>query len=132
MLRLPQTLTFMALALLLIACSASADTPEETIKAFYKTIAANDVEGAIDYISLVDVKESEMTQARGKLQMMVGNFHSKAEKRGGLASVEVLAVSRNEDGTEADVDVRLTYGNGDTQENQDNLIKEDGDWKLSI
>ncbi|MGQ0333212.1 DUF4878 domain-containing protein [Halomonas elongata] len=126
---------FLASALILLmvsACGASTDTPESSLTAFYEAVAKNDAKTALEHVSLADIKESEMGVAREKIKMMVGNFHAKAEEKGGIEKVEVLNVATNEEKTEAEVEVQVTFGNGKSEKNTDDMVKEDGEWKISF
>jgi hypothetical protein len=113
------------LVLMLCACSQS---PESTVEAYFDAVADNRVEEAIDFYSLKDVKESNLTTAKGKLQMIVGEQHARIEKNGGLASVKAKLVEQKDD--EATVEVEISYKNGQTKTDRIRLVKESGRWKL--
>ncbi|WP_051233875.1 DUF4878 domain-containing protein [Halomonas halocynthiae] len=126
-----RTLALSLAALLLAGCGGS-DSPQEVLTEFYETVADNDADKAIDYVSTSGLKESEMSMAKGKLQMIVGEFYGKAEDKGGLKNIEITDVTLSDDETQAQVKVVLTFGNGETMRSTDKLVKEDGDWKLSL
>lgn len=116
--------------LLLTACGSG--SPEETLSEFYETIADNDADKAISYFSIEGLKESEMAMAKGKLQMVVGEFYAQTESKNGLDKIEVTNVVFNEDKTQAEATVQLTFGNGEIKRNTDNLVKEKDGWKISL
>jgi hypothetical protein len=111
----------------LVACGSS---PENTVKAYLNAVADNRVEEAVAFHSLKDVKENDLTMAKGKLQMVVGEQYSKIKESGGLQSVETKIISQEED--KATVEVRIVYDNDKEETPQFKLIKENGDWKIQI
>ncbi|MDR2129240.1 MAG: DUF4878 domain-containing protein [Burkholderiaceae bacterium] len=122
---------FMAclLGALLAACGAS--SPESTVKDFYKAIADNRTDDAMALILIEDVKQSNLTAAKGKLQMMFGMLAAEIEKGGGLKSIETKIISQ--EGDVAVVEATLVLGN-DKQEKagKTNLVKKDGRWMIQL
>ncbi|QLF92947.1 DUF4878 domain-containing protein [Pseudomonas sp. ABC1] len=118
------------MAILLAACSGG--SPESTVENFYKAAAKGDVDKAIELISFADVGANEMVQAKGKVQMIVGQLQARIQANDGLDSVEVLSSTVNEEGTQAVLNNRLNYKNGKSQEDRVRLVKEKGDWKISL
>jgi uncharacterized protein YbaA (DUF1428 family) len=119
-------MSFFALAV--VGCSSS--TPEGVVQDFYKAVAANKVDDAIAYFSLRDVEKNDLTAAKGKMQMLVGEAHSQIEKRGGLESVTATMGEQKDDF--ARVRVELKFKNGETRGENVTLVKDDGDWKIRI
>jgi hypothetical protein len=115
------------LAFLLCACGQS---PEGTAEAYLRAVAENRVEDAINFYSLKDVRENDLTTARGKLQMIIGEQYSRIKARGGLKSLTTNLVEQ--EGNEAKVEVEIRYENGDTEKANFRLTKESGDWKLHL
>jgi hypothetical protein len=113
------------LALMLCACGQS---PEGTVKDYFDAVAENRVEDAVNFYSLKNVKENNLTAAKGKLQMAVGAQHARIENNGGLASVKTKLVEQKDD--EAKVEVEISYKNGQTKTDRIQLVKESGRWKL--
>jgi hypothetical protein len=115
------------LALMLCACGQS---PESTVQDYFDAVAANRVEDAVNFYSLKDVKENDLTMVKGKLQMIVGEQYSRIEGNGGLASVKAKLVEQKDN--EATVEVEISYKNGETSTEQIPLLKESGRWKLYL
>lgn len=112
--------------ILLSACSN--ETPESFSKHFFEALATGKTDKAINMFSLDEVKENEMTTARGKLMMVVGGMQSYINQNGGLKSVDIMSVQEYPE--YVGVHVRLQFGNG-TQKNEIlKLTHQDGDWKL--
>ncbi|TBU90661.1 DUF4878 domain-containing protein [Stutzerimonas kirkiae] len=125
-----RALIFSLLAVLLAACSGSG--PEATTESFYKAAAKGDVDKAIGLISFADVGANEMVQAKGKVQMIVGQLQARIQANDGLDSVEVLSSTVSEDGNQATLHNRLNYKNGKSQDDRVRLVKEKGDWKIAL
>lgn len=115
-------------ALTLAGCSTPA--PEEVVKDFYKAIASNRIDEAIGYFSLTDVKENDMAAAKGKLQMIAGEFASRIANNGGLDSVTTTIVEQTDE--TARVKAELKLKNGQTLNESHNLVKESGKWKFKV
>ena len=114
-------------ALALAGCSSS---PEDVVKDFYKAVADNRVEDAVGYFSLQGIKENDLTQAKGKFQMMVGELHSTIKARGGLDSVLATPGEQKDDSVR--VEVELKFKNGTTKKESLKLAKESGKWKIRL
>lgn len=46
--------------------------------------------------------------------------------------IEILSEEISEDGNTATVKIKQTYGNGETQEGTQSMVKRDGKWLMSI
>jgi len=125
--RLTAFCLLMLATVLLAACSAK---PESAVTTFYKAAAAGDVEKATAQISFSNVNANEMMQAKGKLQMMIGELKSKIDANDGLKKVEV--VESNREGDNANVQAKLIFNNGKDKTESHNLVREDGKWKIKL
>jgi hypothetical protein len=114
--------------LALAGCSSS--TPTDVVQDFYKAVAANKVDAAVAYFSLRDIKESDLTAAKGKMQMVVGNAHSKIENQGGLESVTTTVIEQKDDIVR--VKAELKFKNGVTNDEYFTLEKDGGNWKIRL
>ncbi|MDR1275958.1 MAG: DUF4878 domain-containing protein [Candidatus Accumulibacter sp.] len=119
----------LALTLALSACSSS-QSPEGTVESYFKAVDANRVEDAVKLFSLKNVKESDLTMAKGKLQMIVGEQYAKTKAAGGLESVKTKLVEQKEN--TAVVEAEILYKNGKTRKEKLTLTKESGGWKLLL
>lgn len=116
--------------LLLGACGAS-HQPAGFAQEFYQTIASGKTDEAIALFSIGDIKAAEMTAARGKFMMVIGQMQAQIKANGGLASVEAGQVTQASD-DEAQVAVTLQYKNGKTKAENLHLVREDGKWKVKL
>jgi len=119
-----------ALSVLLVACSAG--KPESTIEAFYRAAAKGDVEKATELISFGNVPAGQMVQAKGKVQMIVGEMQRRIQANDGLDTIEMVDVKVDEAGKTAAVRSKVKFKNGKEQVENHRLVKEDGDWKIQL
>jgi len=117
----------MLATVLLAACSAK---PESVITAFYKATAAGDIDKAIDQISFASVDANEMVQAKGKVQMIVGEIKKQIDANDGLKTVETSLL--NSDGDKAKVQARLVFNNNKDNTETYDVVREEGKWKIKL
>lgn len=120
-------------ALALVACSSS--SPEDVVKEYCKAVADNRVDDAIAFFSLKDVKENDLTQAKGKLLMIVGKQYSEFQGKGGLESVATSVIEPKKGDSEKGivrVKSELKFKNGETQSTDWTLVQESGKWKFLL
>ncbi|TCV96056.1 uncharacterized protein DUF4878 [Luteibacter rhizovicinus] len=128
-LKVSVTAFLLSIALLLAACGAG--TPERAAKDFYGYIADGKTDKAIDMFSYSDVKDTEMSAARGKVTMIVGEMQARIAGAKGLKSVDVDNVENPTD-TTANVAVTLKLGDGTQKKDTLHLVREDGSWKVKL
>jgi len=117
----------MLTTILLAACSAK---PESVVETFYKNVTEGKVDNAIEQISFAGVNANEMVQAKGKVQMIVGQLQAQINANDGLKKVEVLESSV--DGDSATARVKLIFNNGKDNTENYNLVREEGKWKIKL
>ncbi|WP_447895542.1 DUF4878 domain-containing protein [Vreelandella sp. GE22] len=117
-------------AALLTACSGG--EPEDTVETFFQATADGDVEKAIDQVSFASVGAEEMVAAKGKVQMLVGDLQNRIAANDGLDSVETVNTNMLEDDQRAVIQSTIHFNNGKSMNENTPLVKEDGDWKISL
>ncbi|MDQ8031470.1 hypothetical protein CEG14_01985 [Bordetella genomosp. 1] len=121
-------LAFFAVAL--TACSGG--KPESTVEALYRAAEKGDVDKAVEQISFAGVPENQMLQAKGKVQMIVGEMQRRIQTNGGVDKVETLESKVDEQSKTAVVRTRLVFKNGKDVTETHRLVQEDGAWKLRL
>lgn len=101
-------------------------TPQDVVKDSFMLMAKNDKAGVKDLLSsqvkaLVDDK---------KLEEGINNKYEEIKAKGGITNIEFL--SEDIEANEANFKVRLTYGDGSTDNEKAKVVKEEGEWKLGI
>ena len=122
----------LVVALFAFACGGSS-TPGGVAVELYNLVAAGNYEKAADLIAY----EGETPEAIAEQKALITSlFKEKGgpqlEAKGGVKSVEVLGETLSEDGKQADVELKIVYGN-DTEETEEvSLVLTDDGWKHSI
>ena len=130
----PLTMFRMMLALLFVlglsACSGG--KPEDTLEKFYRAAEKGDVETATKQIYLSNVKDAQLTQAKGKVQMIVGEVQGKLKANGGFDSIEAIESKIDPEGKSANLRVKLKFKNGTDKQDNARLMKDSDGWKIVI
>ena len=119
-------------ALFAFACGGSS-TPGDVAVELYNLVDAGNYEKAADLIAY----EGETSEAIAEQKAMITSlFKEKAgpqlEANGGVKSVEVLGETLSEDGKQADVELKIVYGNDTEETEKVSLVLTDDGWKHSI
>lgn len=114
----------------LAGCSSSS-SPEKAATHFFELVNKNKIDEAVQMFSTRDVKAEEMTMAKGKFTTIVGRMYAVLQANDGLKGVQVDSVDPvSED--RARVNVTLTFKNGKTKTERLNMVRDNGNWMLSI
>jgi len=127
--RLAAFLGVFFISVLVAACSPQ--TPESVAKDYIKAVADNRIDEAVEYFSLENVKENDLTMVKNmKFHMIVGEQYSRIQSNGGMESVSASLVDRKDN--LARVDVEIKHKNGKTRNDTLHLIQESGKWKVRL
>lgn len=122
-----------AVAALFAASCSGSQTASDAALNIYGLIAQGNYEAAVEEFQLdtPDTKSAEETKA-----MLTSLFQEKLgpqlESKGGITSYEAVKEELAEDGKSAKVTVKLTYGNGETEESDVDMVLTENGWKASI
>ncbi len=109
----------------LVGCGGSAG-PGETVKELTYAMEAGDV----DTVKKIAPGLAGM-MGEDKLKGIVTEASAEAKKKGGIKSIEIL--EEKIDGDVATVKHKVTWGNGDVEEEEGKMTKNaDGDWIVSM
>ena len=108
----------------LSSCSSHDNTPEGVAKAAVECLKAKDYKGYMDLTSATKEQKEAMTA-------MLQKVGQQTDEKGGVKSYEIVDQEIDEEKGTATVNVKVTYGNGDTEENKMKMLKKDGEWVLS-
>ena len=117
-------------SLFIIGC-ASAATPSDAAVNIYELIAKGEYDAAVAEIHCEGTAEEAAEEAAELRATLAALFKEKAapqiESKGGIASCEAVAERISENGQEAVVTLKITYGNGSVEENDlDMILTEEG------
>lgn len=127
--------TFKSIALIVLlfafACKGGpgGKGPGDVYKDAMMKIADGKYEAAMEMMAQKD--DNEMTnEEREKTMGMLGMTNAAIQAKGGIKKIEILSEEISEDGVRANIEYKITFGNGEVNEDDNELIKEDGKWKL--
>lgn len=126
--------SLMVMTMFVMAACSSTSTPGGAMKQYGKYLTDGDYEKFVDGI----VFNSEATaeeikeQKEGLVAMLKEKGSKEYEKKGGLKSMEVISEEISEDGNTATVKMKQTYGNGETEESEQKMVKKDGKWLMAL
>lgn len=127
---------FLALmtALFIMTSCGGGNSPKAVTEKAMNALLDKNYDEFVEYIYITP-KEGE--DIEGSKKMLSGMMQSKAdktyEKKGGLKSYEVLSEEIDESGEKGAVKVKIEFGNGNTEEDDMKLRKDDkGDWKIDM
>ena len=125
MFRIHLLLCSLALFWGIVVSGCSSSGPGATVQRFYRAVESGEVKAASEMIS------GSVVSMMGpkKLEAALQSETAKISRKGGIQSIELLSEETN--GQIAEVRVRVTYGNGETDEQSVNLTRIDGRWMIT-
>lgn len=115
-------------AIIVMACSSN--TPGGAALKYYNDVKNGNYEAYVDGIAF----KEEIT-AEDKEQfvtLMKEKADKEYKKKEGISKVEMLSEEVAEDGQTATVTMKITYGNGETEESDVAMVLKDGAWKMDM
>lgn len=126
--------SLMVMAMFMMAACSSSSSPGDAMKKYSNYLIKGDYEKFVDGIAVGDSETADKLkeQKAGFVALLRDKVGKEYEKMGGLKSIEILSEEISEDGNTATVKIKQTYGNGETQEGTQSMVKRDGKWLMSI
>lgn len=125
----------MVMAMFVMAsCSSSPSTPSDALKKYSQYLQSGDYEKFVEGLAFDESQEAaKVKEAKEQLASMLKEKVSKEyDKKGGIKDIEILSEQIAEDGNTAVVKTKYTYGNGETEESEQQMVKKDGKWLMSM
>lgn len=115
------------------ACSSS-NTPGGALKQYSEYLQKGDYEKFVDGLTFDESQDAATVkeQKAALVSMLKEKVSKEYEKKGGIKSIEILSEEIAEDGNTAVVKTKHTYGNGETEEGDQQMVKRDGKWLMSV
>jgi hypothetical protein len=128
-------MNYLVLALLMLGLTISCtnqSSPGKAAKRYMEYAAKGDFEKFVDgFYFGEEVSKEEIKEGKAMMVSLVGEKVKPAfDKKGGLKSVEVVSETLSDDGKSAEAVLKLTYGNGETDEDTIDMILVDGKWLM--
>lgn len=115
-------------AIIVMACSSN--TPGGAALKYYNDVKNGNYEAYVDGIAFkeeITPKDKEQFIA-----LMKEKADKEYKKKEGISKVEMLSEEVAEDGQTATVTMKITYGNGETEESDVAMVLKDGVWKMDM
>ena len=118
------------MALCMTSCTPS--SPGEAYKGYMEMIKKGDIKGFAKGFAVDETQTpEEPEQATQMIEGVLGDKVKKTmDERQGLKDVQVLEENISEDGEKATLKVKLVYGDGSEEESTQEMVKQDGKWKM--
>ncbi len=119
---------------LMTACSSSPATPGDALKKYSEFLQSGDYENFVEGLAFEENQDAAKVkeQKEALVAMLKEKVDKEYEKKGGIKDIEILSEEVAEDGNTAVVKTRYTYGNGETEEGDQQMVKKDGKWLMSV
>ena len=127
--------SLMLVAMLAMAsCSSSPSSPGSAMKEYSEYLQKGDYAKFVDGLAFDDKQSADQIkeQKEALTSMLKEKVSKEYEKKGGIKDIEVLSEEVAEDGNTAVVKTKLTYGNGETEEGEQDMVKKDGKWLMAL
>lgn len=119
---------FVMALMLMTSCTPS--TPGAAAKKYSEYLKSGDYDKFVDGIAY---KEEQTADQKVILEAMLKEKASEEfAKKGGIKDIEIISEEISEDGNTAKVVLKQTYGNGESDEGNYDMVKKDGKWKMDM
>ncbi|WP_071145809.1 DUF4878 domain-containing protein [Bacteroides ihuae] len=115
-----------------LATACSSDSPGAAAKKYAGYIQSGEYDKFANAIVLDEkAKPEDVKKSKEMIVALLKEKGSKSiEEKGGIKTIEILSETISSDKKSAQVVLKQTYGNGDTEDNNFDLVKQDGTWKI--
>lgn len=115
-------------AIIVMACSSN--TPGGAALKYYNDVKNGNYEA---YVEGIAFKEEITAEDKEQfVTLMKEKADKEYKKKEGISKVEMLSEEMAEDGQTATVTMKITYGNGETEESDVAMVLKDGAWKMDM
>ena len=118
--------TFMAFV---ISCSVGGNSPAAVSKSFVEKVEKGDTEAAA---KMFDGMENATEEEMQKSESFLSEGTKEMAAKGGVKKIEVVSEKISDDGLKADVELKVTYGNGEVDDSSTKLKKTEDGWKITL
>lgn len=120
---------FVMALLLTVACSPS--SPSAAAKKYSEYLKSGNYDKFVEGIAFKDTETAETSKV-ALIAMLEEKASKEFDKKGGIKDIEIISEEISEDGKTAKVVLKQTYGNGDSEEGNYDMVKQDGKWKMDM
>lgn len=126
--------SLMVMTMFIIAACSSTSTPGGAMKQYAGYLVNGNYEKFVEGFDVGNKQTPEEIQKQKEslVALIEEKGEKEYEKKGGLKSMEVISEKISEDGNTATVEVKTTYGNGETEDGIQKMVKKDGKWLMAM
>ena len=111
--------------------SCSSDSPGQVAKKFVGYMQSGDSKNMIECLATnKNIDPSQQKQGELAMAAMAEKAKTALAEKGGIKNVEVTSETIEENGENAKVELKISYGNGVEEKNSYQMVKQDGKWKI--
>lgn len=107
------------------------NSPGATVKRSINLVAEKNYEKVVELYAKKD-GTAFTDEEKGKILGLMTMANAELVKKQGVKSLDIIEEKISEDGKTANVKWKITYGNGEVDNNDGELIKVGNDWKMII
>lgn len=124
----------LAIAILVMAACSSSNNPGDALKKYGQYLQNGNYENFVEGLAFDSNQDAGKVkeQKEALVSILKEKVSKEYEKKGGIKDIEILSEQIAEDGNTAVVKTRYTYGNGETEEEEQQMVKKDGKWLMSM
>ncbi|KAA6350482.1 hypothetical protein EZS27_002089 [termite gut metagenome] len=107
-------------------------SPGDVAKEYLGYAVAGDFEKLVATVAVTgDVTAEDFEKQKEAILIILkeGTVNASNDEKGGVKSIEIVSETVSEDGNSAQVVLKQTFGNDETQEQTYNLLKQEDTWK---
>lgn len=127
--RIPMLLAVFAFMAFMISCSGGGNSPAAVSKSFVKKMEKGEIKAAARMFEGMENATEEELQ---KTEAFLSEGSKEIASKGGIKKIDVLSETISKDGLKADVELKVTYGNGEEDESNTKLKKTEDGWKITF
>lgn len=126
------SLAIMAVVMCLMASCGGSDTPGSVAKKCSEMMMDGNFKGIAEYMDFGDNADKAQIDAAISMLEAIGKeaIQEELSKKDGVKSIDI--VEEKIDGEKATVVLKVTYGNGEEESQDVNMVLRDGKWKAKL
>lgn len=110
---------------------AGGNTPGATVKKSLQLLSEKKLDKVMELYAKKD-GTALTKEENGKMAGLMSLASAELDKKQGIKSIDIIEEKIAEDGKTANVKWKITYGNGESDEDDGELVNVNGDWKMII
>ena len=117
-----------------VLASCSSSSPGKAAKQYMEYLAEGEYDKLVDGLYFgEDASKEDIEKSKAMMKAILMDKGRKSlEEKGGLKDIEVVSEEISPDGKSATVTLKQTFGNGETEEDDTDLVLVNGKWMMEM